>query len=72
MDLINNNGTPKIKRRRFFTYLGVSVLGILSLSKLPFDLFKSRINNEIAKNNRISLKPNPYAVKRSSGGVKNG
>ena len=72
MNLANNNGTTKIKRRNFFMYLLVSVFGIFSLSKLPFGLFKSRINNEIAKKNRISVKPNPYAVKRGSGGVKNG
>ena len=72
MNLNNNNGTTRIKRRNFFMYLLVSVFGIFSLSKLPFGLFKSRINNEIAKKNRISVKPNPYAVKRGSGGVKNG
>jgi len=72
MNLANNNGNTKIKRRNFFMYLLVSVFGIFSLSKLPFGLFKSRINNEIAKKNRISVKPNPYAVKRGSGGVKNG
>ena len=72
MNLANNNGNRKIKRRNFFMYLLVSVFGIFSLSKLPFGLFKSRINNEIAKKNRISVKPNPYAVKRGSGGVKNG
>ena len=72
MNLANNNGTTKIKRRNFFMYLLVSVFGIFSLSKIPFGLFKSRINNEIAKKNRILVKPNPYAVKRGSGGVKNG
>ena len=72
MNLANNNGNTKIKRRNFFMYLLVSVFGIFSLSKLPFGLFKSRINNEIAKKNLISVKPNPYAVKRGSGGVKNG
>ena len=71
MNLNNNNGTTRIKRRNFFMYLVVSVFGIFSLSKLPFNLFKSRINNEITKK-RISVKPNPFAVKRSSGGVKNG
>ena len=72
MNLNNNNGTTKIKRRNFFIYLAVSVFGIFSISKLPFGLFKSRINNEIAKKNRISVKPNPFAVKRGSRGVKNG
>ena len=72
MNLNNNNGTTKIKRRNFFIYLVVSVFGIFSLSKLPFSLFKSRINNEIAKKKRISVKPNPFAVKRGSGGVTDG
>jgi len=72
MKLNNNNGATKIKRRNFFMYLAVSVFGIFSVSKLPFGLFKSRINNEIAKKKRISVKPNPFAVKRDSGGVKNG
>jgi hypothetical protein len=72
MNLNNNNRAHNIKRRSFFMYLAVSVFGIFSLSKLPFSLFKSRINNEIARKNRISVKPNPFAVKRGSGGVKNG
>ncbi len=72
MDLTNNNGSPKIKRRNFFFYLGASVLGIFSLTKSPLNLFKSKINKELSKSQKLSVKANPYAVKRNTGGMKNG
>jgi len=75
MNLKNSNGSAKIKRRNFFYYLGASALGIFSISKLPINIFKSKINKELTESNTSQkpvVKPNPYAVKRDSGGVKNG
>jgi hypothetical protein len=72
MDLTNKSDSPKIKRRNFFTYLGASVLGIFSMSKLPVNLFKSKLNNELRRAGKVTVKANPDAIKRNSGGVKNG
>ena len=72
MNLNNKNGSPKIKRRNFFYYLGVSAFGIFSVSKLPINIFKSKINKELAKEQKPVVKSNPFAVKRDAGGVKNG
>ena len=72
MNLTKGNNSTKIRRRSFFLYLGASVFGIFSLSKLPFNLFKSRLNNELKRGQKLSVKANPYAVKRTSGGAKNG
>ena len=67
---LKNIGSNKIKRRNFFYYLGASAFGIFSISKLPIKIFKSKLNNTLAR--KITIKPNPYAVKRDTGGVKNG
>ena len=67
---LKNIGSNKIKRRNFFYYLGVSVFGIFSISSLPIKIFKSKLNNKLTK--KITVKANPYAVKRDAGGVKNG
>jgi hypothetical protein len=72
MNLNNKNGSPKIKRRNFFYYLGASAIGIFSLSKLPLNIFKSKINKELTKKQKPVVKSNPYAVKRDTGGTKNG
>jgi len=75
MNLKNNNGSSKIKRRNFFYYLGVSALGVFSVSKLLVNIFKSKINKVLTERNASQkpvVKPNPYAVKRDSGGIKNG
>ena len=67
MDLTNSNGSSKIKRRNFFLYLGATVFGIFSLSKSPLNLFKSKINREIDKSTKLSVKANPDAVMRKKG-----
>jgi hypothetical protein len=67
---LKNIGSHKIKRRNFFYYLGASAFGIFSVSKLPFKIFKSKLNNKLSE--KITVKRNPYAVKRDAGGVKNG
>lgn len=67
---LKNIGSNKIKRRNFFYYLGASAFGIFSISKLPIKFFKSKLNNKLS--GKITVKTNPYAVKRDAGGVKNG
>jgi hypothetical protein len=72
MNLENTSGSTKLKRRSFFAYLSAFVLGMFSLSKLPLNLIKSRLNNELRKGNKPLVRENPYAVKRNSGGAING
>lgn len=72
MNLANNNGSSKIKRRNFFLYLGASVIGVVALAKSPFSLFKSKLNSELNKTNKLSVRANPYAIKRTNEGAKNG
>jgi hypothetical protein len=67
---LKNIGSIKIKRRNFFYYLGASALGIFSVSRLPIKIFKSKLSNKLTE--KITVKANPYAVKRDAGGVKNG
>lgn len=67
---LKNIGSNKIKRRNFFYYLGASTFGIFTISKLPIKIFKSKLNNKLT--GKITVKTNPYAVKRDAGGVKNG
>ena len=45
-------------------YLGVSLVGIFSLSKLPWNIFGSKINNGTRDNKKIQILKNPDAVKR--------
>jgi uncharacterized membrane protein YhaH (DUF805 family) len=56
------SSTGKVKRRNFFYYLGASLVGIFSISKLPFNIIQNKINKEIAGSIKIS--ENPQAVKR--------
>jgi hypothetical protein len=62
----NTNSTRIIKRRNFFYYIGASLIGIFSISKLPFNIFSNKINKEITDSIKIS--ENPYAVKRENAG----
>jgi hypothetical protein len=66
-DLINRN-TPTIKRRNFFFYLAAGAAGVYAFTKMPFNIFKSKV----ASASRIQVKANPYAVKREAKGVNNG
>lgn len=69
MDLTNNKSSNKIKRRNFFLYFGASVIGVFALAKSPLNLFKSKLNRELSATKKLSVKANPYAIKR---GEKNG
>lgn len=57
---IKNSGSKKIKRRNFFAYLGVGVVGALAITKLPFKMFQQKLKAEAS----VKVKVNPYAVKR--------
>jgi hypothetical protein len=70
MKFTNNGSTGQIKRRNFFIYLGASIVGIFSITKLPFKIFQSKINSELS--NRIKISENPLAVKREMGDKLNG
>lgn len=64
----NKSGSEpqKMKRKNFFLYFGVSVIGIFGLSKLPFKIFQSKINKPAVKALPIKVEINPLAVKRTS------
>lgn len=72
MKLENSTNKPKIKRRNFFYYFSASIAGIFTVSRLPFNFFKSRINNELANSGKPEVRTNPYAVKRGTKGAMNG
>lgn len=63
------NITPaKIKRRNFFYYLAAGAAGVFAVTKAPFNIFKSKV----ASASKITVKENPYAVKRDMKGRNNG
>jgi len=72
MKLNNTSDKPKIKRRNFFVYLGASILGVFSISKLPGKIFNSKITSEVKGTSRIKVTAHPMAIKRESKGVMNG
>jgi hypothetical protein len=59
---------PTIKRRNFFYYLAAGAAGVYAFTRMPFNIFKSKV----AEASKIKVKENPYAVKREMKGVKNG
>lgn len=73
----NNSGSTKeltsgntliIKRRNFFYYLAAGAAGVYAFTRMPFNIFKSKV----ASASKIQVKENPYAVKRVAKGVNNG
>lgn len=65
----NNSSTGNIKRRNFFYYIGASLVGIFSISKLPFNIVQNKIKKEISGS--IKITGNPHAVKRENTGRRN-
>jgi hypothetical protein len=57
---IELNKESKIKRRNFFFYTGAVILGVYSLSKLPFKIFKSKVTRQAS----LTVLENPEAVRR--------
>jgi hypothetical protein len=76
MDSANNKKKPTIKRRNFLYLFGASVVGAIALSKSPLKFITSKFGKEQAasaeKKAALSVKENPYAVKRETRGSKNG
>ncbi len=76
MDSENNKKRTPIKRRNFLFLLSASVVGIIALSKSPLKFITSKFGKEqamnAAKKTKLSVKENPYAVKRENKGSKNG
>ncbi len=67
----NNFSVRKIKRKNFFTSLGIGAAGFLIIRSLPFKLFN--INKvESYPENKIKIKINPLAVSRNKTGNNNG
>ena len=62
------NTPAKIKRRNFFYYLAAGAAGVYAFAKMPFNVFKSKV----ASASKITVKENPYAVKREVRGRNNG
>lgn len=71
-DTKKNVNTGKIKRKKFFLYSGALALGMLAVSKFPFNIFKSNQDTNIRKNSSIKITQNPNAVKRNSRQDNNG
>lgn len=69
MKSYNIKNTRTIKRRNFFYYIGASLIGIFSISKIPLNIFSNRIKREIS--GYVKISENPYAVKRKNGGRRN-
>jgi hypothetical protein len=72
MELTKLLNTNKIKRRNFFFTLGTSVLGLVSLSKLPLKYFTSKMSGHFGDDRKVRITPNPLAVSRDKEGKGNG
>jgi hypothetical protein len=66
----NSFSTKKVSRKKFFIYAGAAAAGVYSLTKLPFEIFKSKVENHQAK--AIVFRENPSAVKRTINTKSNG
>ena len=67
----NSNIVPKVtsskmERKKFFLYSGTAIFGLLTLSKMPFNIFNSFKNKSQKKETSIKITENPNAVKRKS------
>ncbi len=69
---VANSFSKKISRKKFFIYAGAAAAGIYSLTKLPMDIFKSKVAAESGKGKSISFKENPSSVKRTINTKSNG
>jgi hypothetical protein len=64
--------SKKITRKKFFIYAGAAAAGVYSLTKLPFEIFKSKVEGAQAQPKGIVFKENPSAVKRTINTKSNG
>jgi hypothetical protein len=65
-----NSFSKKITRKKFFIYAGAAAAGVYGLTKLPFEIFKSKVENSQAK--AVKFQENPLAVKRTINTKSNG
>jgi len=61
-----------ISRKKFFLYAGASAASVYALTKLPFELFKSKVEQETKKATAVKFKESPLAVKRTINSKSNG
>lgn len=67
----NNSFSKSITRKKFFIYAGAAAAGVYSLTKLPFEIFKSKVEDS-SKAKAVTFKENPSAVKRTINTKSNG
>ena len=65
MNSTGSENKNKIKRRKFFYYIGAAALGAVVFTKFPFNLLK-RSSQSTARISSIKVTENPYAVKRTA------
>ena len=58
----------KLKRKSFFVFSGAFMFGLLNITKLPFQIFQSKLSPKEAP---LKIRVNPNAVKRKSREVNN-
>jgi hypothetical protein len=71
-----NSTRPVIKRRNFFLLFGAAAIGAIAMVSSPMKLLASRVaktdeansGSKSERKNSITVKENPYAVKRVPGG----
>lgn len=71
MEENTNSFSKKINRKKFFIYAGAVAAGVYSLTKLPFEIFKSKVESS-SRANAVVFKENPSAVKRTINTKSNG
>ncbi len=71
MEENTNSFSKKINRKKFFIYAGAAAAGVYSLTKLPFEIFKSKVENHQTKAS-VAFKENPSSVKRTINTKSNG
>ena len=79
MDLKENKNKPPIKRRKFLFLFGASAVGLMAMTRSPLKLISSIFNksqgksalsdSRTGKNGKITVRENPYAVKREAQGT---
>jgi hypothetical protein len=75
-----NSTRPVIKRRNFFLLFGAAAIGAIAMVSSPMKLLASKVaksdeansgsksESKTERKNSITVKENPYAVKRVPGG----
>ena len=56
----------KIKRKSFIVMLGASAVGVYSLMKSPFEIFKTKVITAAKEKSSVKFKENPHSIKRQN------